>query len=152
MKVPRFVAVSRAWLRKTVRTNRDMEFGLGGPTLRLSFKQDEPFETRAGNKPADTRPFYQSDAATLFAWYHGYGNTPEHVDNVLYADVLPIRSAGLHGLTSDAVAVEDIELTIEPGPYRIPERFKAHAAAALELFKTMKKLRSGCQRSPRTIR
>mgnify|MGYP003703575057 FL=1 len=141
MKVSRFVAISRAWLRKTARNSRDMEVGLSGPTLRLNFKQDEPFETRVGSKQTDNRPFYQTDAAALLAWYHGYASTPEFMDNVLYADVIPIRSAGLYALTSDAIATGDIELTIEPSNYRIPEKFKAHAAAAVELFKTMKKLR-----------
>ncbi len=48
MKAPRFVAISRAWLRKTIRNNRDVDVGLGGPKLKLSFKQDEPVETRTG--------------------------------------------------------------------------------------------------------
>lgn len=141
MKTPRFVALSRAWLRKTVRSNRDVDVGISGPKLKLSFKPDEPIETREGADAADKRPFYESDATTLFNWYHGYVNTPEYVDNVLYVDVVPLRTAALNGIVSNAIRSEELIVSIEPTSYRIPETLKAHADAAVNLFKRMKKLR-----------
>ena len=141
MKAPRFVAISRAWLRKTIRNNRDIDVSLGGPRIKLSFKQDEPVETRTGIDPSDKSPFYESDPTTLFKYYHGYVNTQEHVDNVLYADVIPIRTGTTNGIALNAIRSEDITVAIEASSYRVPEKLRWHADAAVEIFKVMKKLR-----------
>lgn len=141
MKAPKIIAISRAWLRKTIRTNRDVDFSLSGPKLKFSFKQDEPIETRTGIDPNDKSPFYESDAATLFKYYHSYANTPEYMSDVLYVDVLPIRTDGFVGLTLNAIRSEDIIVSIEPSSYRTPEKLLNHTNAAVDLFKRMNKLR-----------
>jgi hypothetical protein len=137
----KFISLTRAWLRKTLRNAGDVDVSLSGPSIKLNFKADEPIETRAGIDIKDKRPFYESDPETLFGYYYAYVNTPEYLDNIVYADIVPLRSGKLNGITLNAVAVEALTVSIEPSSYRVPEKLCKHAEAAVKLFKDLQRLR-----------
>lgn len=137
----KFFSVTRAWLRQTFRSAQEVDVSLSGPQFKLKFKIDEPLETRSGFDPLDKRPFYESDSTALYNYYYSYRNTPEYLDNVVYADILPLRIADLNGISLSAVCVEDLKVAIEPSSYRVPEKLSAHSERAIKLFKDMGKIR-----------
>lgn len=137
----KFISITRAWLRQTVRKTRELDVSLAGPQIRLSFKGDEPIETRTGIGGQSDKPFYESDPDRLFKYYYSYQHSPEHLDNLLYVDVLPLKTEGSNGISLDAIDCKNLVLAIEPSSYRLPEKLRRHGDAAVALFKEMKKLR-----------
>lgn len=140
MTTPKYVSIARAWLRKTLRNAREIDVSLSGPGFKLNFKADEPIETRSGFDPLDKRPFYESDPTTLFNYYHAYANNPEHLDNILYAEILALRTANLHGIALNAVRTEDLVIAIEPSSYRVPEKLRRHGDAVVQFLKDTGKI------------
>lgn len=137
----RFISITRAWLRQTVRKTRELDVSLSGPQIKLSFKGDEPIETRAGANGQSQKPFYESDPDRLYKYYYSYQHTPEHLDNILYVDIVPLKTAGSNGISLDAIDCKNVVLAIEPSSYRLPEKLRRHGEAAIKLFKETKKLR-----------
>jgi hypothetical protein len=141
MNATHMIRMSRAILRKFIRENRSIDLGVTGPRFKVNLKTDEPIETRSGRDITDNSPFYESNPEKLFAYYHGYGTGPECMDNVLYADIIPLKTSTAIGITLNAVHTDSLEVSIEPANYRIPEKLQAHNDLAIELFIEMKKLR-----------
>ena len=137
----RFISITRAWLRQTIRKTRELDVSLSGPQIKLSFKGDEPIETRTGINGQSEKPFYESDPDRLFKYYYSYQHTPEHLDNMLYVEVVPLKTEGSNGISLDAIDCKNLVLAIEPSSYRLPEKLRRHGEAAIKLFKETKKLR-----------
>lgn len=137
----KFLPITRAWLRQTFRNAREVDLSLSGPQIKIKFNVDGPIETRSGFDVFDKRPFYESDPTALYNYYYNYKNTPEHLDNILYAEILPLKSNNVNGISLESVHIDDITLALEPSSYRIPEKLFKHAEQAIKLFKDMGKIR-----------
>lgn len=139
--VQKLISLGRAWLRKTWRNNQSVDVSLSGPKFKIDFnRKDEPIETRTGLSAKGRKPFYESSAYPLLGYYFGYQKSTDVAQGLLYADIVPLKSDKMHGLSLEALAVDDIRVKIEPVAYRLPSKLRDHQQAALKIFKELKKL------------
>lgn len=137
----KLISLGRAWLRKTWRNNQSVDVSLSGPKFKIDFnRKDEPIETRAGLSAKGRKPFYESSASPLLGYYFGYQKSTDVARGLLYADIIPLKSGKMHGLSLEALAVDDIRVKIEPVAFRLPSKLRDHQQAALNIFKELKKL------------
>ncbi len=139
----KLVAVTGAWLRKMQRINQETDVSTSGPGFKLTFNtHDEPRETRSGDDSKDRKaPFYESDPQRLRGYYFAYQQTREMKHELLYTDIVALRSRELHGITTDAVDIDALKFRFDPVPYSIPAGLRTHAHAAIDMFKQLEKLK-----------
>lgn len=147
--------VIRAYLRKLVRSNQSVEAGVSGPSFHLPMSlRDEPVAVRRNLDPRDPSPLYEMQPARLMGWYHGYRDSYEFQQSLLYAETVALTVDGLVGIEPDAISVNDIRVTLDPRPYQLPTTLQPHQAAMLGYFRASGRLRviDGVEENNRSAR
>ena len=135
------VGATRAWLRKNYRGLTNIGMTASGPRISLSLSQsDEPKETRSGFYGDDTSPYYEMDRSRLRSYYYAYSDDYESKYDMLYAETVAFKSRGFNAIHPECVDIDDVDVTFEAAPYRLPPGLAIHGERAIDWFKQTGKL------------
>lgn len=137
----KIISLTRAFIRKFARENQSADFSLSGPKLKIPLNlKGEPIETRVGFNPKDNSPYYESDPKELYQVYYAYSDSVEYHQGILYADVLGFQSQATQPIRKDFLETDELSITVDPLPYKLPRSLAEHGSFAVECFKQAGKI------------
>lgn len=105
----KYLTMARQLLGGLAGPKGKIELGYAGLSLGIPLaKGDRPGVVRHGLDPGDPTPLYAMDAKALMGWFHGYAQTPEFRQKVLYGETLALSHADWRPIRRDALRVEDL--------------------------------------------